>query len=80
MNRIAKIRQHVANNRTYYAFVTGSVVTSAVVYWSTKDRTLLELKNAHLELLKQGGYVAYELKDQSLVLVNTDVLKNVTTA
>lgn len=68
--KFVKTRKFVRDNRTYLAFCAGSVVTSAAIIFLTKDDVLLKVTKDQLELLKQGGGVAYELKDQTLTLVN----------
>lgn len=71
MNRkFVKTRQFVSDNRTLLAFYAGCLATSGVTYLVLKDRTMLELTKEHAELLKLGGSVRYELKDQTLHLVN----------
>lgn len=69
-NKIAKIRKHFDDHRTYYAFCAGSITTSGIIYLLTKDKTILEVSKDQLEMMKQGGAVVYKLKDQTVHLVN----------
>ena len=75
--KIAKARKFVQENRTYLAFCAGSVSTSAVIYALTKDKTLLQVTPFQHQLLDQGGAIVYQLKDQTLHLVNIDAVKAV---
>lgn len=68
--RFVKTREFVSENRTYLAFLAGSFATSAATYALTRNVTMLKLTKDHAELLKQGGAIVYELKDQTLHLVN----------
>lgn len=66
----AKTRKYVDDHRTYLAFCAGSVTTSAVFWYLTKDKTLLSVSTAHQEMLKAGGGIVFNLKDQTVHLVN----------
>lgn len=66
----AKTRKYVADHRTYLAFCAGSVTTSAITWYITKDKTLLNVSTAHQEMLKAGGGIVFNLKDQTVHLVN----------
>jgi putative intracellular protease/amidase len=68
--KIASVRKFVDENRTYLAFCAGSVVTTATILTLNHNLTLLRLTKDHAELLKQGGAIVYELKDQTVHLVN----------
>lgn len=68
--KFVKTRKFVSDNKTYLAFCAGSFTTSAVLVALTKDVNLLKLTKEHAEMLKEGGAVVYELKDQTLHLVN----------
>lgn len=68
--KFAHFRKNVSDNRTYYAFCAGSLVTSATLMFLNRNLTLLQVTKTQLEMLKQGGAVVYELKDQTLHLVN----------
>lgn len=71
MTKIAKAKQFVSDNRTYLAFMAGGFVSSATTYYALGGNvTLLKLTKSHAELLKQGGTVVYELKDQTVNLIN----------
>jgi hypothetical protein len=65
-----KTRKFVNDNSHTLAFAAGSVTTSAVFYFLTKDKTLLELNKTQLEMLKQGVSIVYTLKGQTVHLVN----------
>lgn len=70
MKKIQKARKFVSDNKTPLAFIAGSVVTTAASAFYLKNVTLLQLTKEHAEMLKEGGAVVYELKDQTLHLVN----------
>lgn len=69
-DKFVKARKFVSENRTYFAFCAGSIATSAAIIYLTRGETMLRLTKEHAELLKQGGSVRYELKDQTLHLIN----------
>lgn len=69
----AKVREFAKENpgiTAYYAFCAGSIVTSTAVIVVNRNVTLLRVTAEHQELLKQGGAVFYDLKDQTVHLVN----------
>jgi hypothetical protein len=70
-----KTRKFVKDNSHTLAFAAGSITTSTVFYFLTKDKTLLELNKMQLEALKQGVSVVYTLKDQTLHLVNIPAIE-----
>jgi len=72
---IASIRKDINAHKTYYAFCAGSVATSCVFLYLTKDKTILSVTREQLEMLKKGYSIAYVLKDQTLHLVNLDSVK-----
>lgn len=69
--KIAKIRKFVDENRTYLAFCAGSITTSTIIILLTKDKTMLAVTRDQMQLVKQGGAIVYDLKDQTqLHLIN----------
>lgn len=68
--KFVKTRKFVRDNRTYLAFCAGSIVTSVTIIILNKDDAFLKVTKDQLEMLKEGGGIAYELKDQTLTLVN----------
>lgn len=75
MKKIASIRKHVNDNRTYYAFCAGSILTSTSILLITRKVDLLQVPKSQLELLKQGGAIVYNLRGQTLHLVNIDAVE-----
>lgn len=69
-NKLVKTRKFVNDHRTYLAFCAGSIATSAVITYLNKDLTMLHLSKENLQTLKSGTAFVYELKDQTLTLVN----------
>lgn len=68
--KFVKTRKFVSENRTYLAFCAGSFTTSAIIIALTHDKTILTVTKEHMQMMKEGGSIAYELKDQTLHLVN----------
>lgn len=76
----AKTTKFVRNHSHTLAFCAGSLTTTAIIIATTRDTTLLSLDTKSLQFLKDGGAVVYELKDQTLHLVNitaAEAAKNV---
>jgi hypothetical protein len=68
--KFVKTRKFVNENKTLLAFAAGSVTTTAVAMYFNQGKTLLELTQIHRDALKNGTAIVYELKDQTLTLVN----------
>lgn len=70
-----KTRKFVDENRTLLAFAAGSIATSAVAIYLDRGNTLLVLNETHRSALKAGTAIVYELKDQTLTLVNVPAVE-----
>lgn len=83
MNKpFVKTRKFVNENKTYLAFCAGSILTSTTIIALTRNVDLLKLTKDHQELLRLGGAIKYELRGQTLHLVNipaAEAALNVTT-
>jgi hypothetical protein len=73
--KFVKTRKFVNDNRTLIAFCAGSVVTSALTAAFIGDSTLLRVTKEHAQMLKEGGAIVYELKDQTLHLINVPAVE-----
>ena len=80
MKTIAAIRKNVAENRTYYAFCAGSIATSTTFILLNRKVNLLRVTKDNAELLKKGTAIVYELKGQTVHLVNIEALEAATAA
>ena len=78
--KFVKTRKFVNENRTYLAFCAGSVITSSAIIFVNRNMTLLQVTKDHAELLKQGGAIVYELKDQTLHLINVPAVEAIQAA
>lgn len=66
-----KTRRYVDENRTYLAFCAGSILTSTVIYYLQGGNiTLLKVTKENAEMLKKGGAIVYNLKHQTLTLID----------
>lgn len=70
MTTLKKLRKAFNEHPAYYGFCAGSTVTSLALLWITRDSTILRLTDENAELLKTGGAVFWNLKDQTVHLVN----------
>lgn len=73
--KFVKTRKFVSENRTYLAFCAGSIVTSATIIVLTRKVDMLVVNKTHQDLLKQGGAIVYELRGQTLHLVNVTAVE-----
>lgn len=79
--QFVKTRKFVSDNRTPLAFLAGGLTSSAVTFFALGGNvTLLKLTSANSEMLKEGGAVVYELKDQTLHLINIPAVEAVQAA
>jgi hypothetical protein len=74
--RTRKFVQENVTLKTYYAFCAGSTLTSIVILVSLRNIDTLRLTKEHAELLKQGGAIMYELKGQTVHLVNVHAVES----
>lgn len=71
MNKIVrKTRNFVHNHPALTGYLAGVTVATGAFVALTYDKTLLELTPDALEYLKTGGGVVFEVKGQTLNLVN----------
>ena len=73
--KFVKTRRFIHENRTYLAFCAGSLATSATIFYLNKDLTLLQVTKEHSQMLKDGAAIVYELKDQTLHLINVPAVE-----
>ena len=81
MNKLAKTRKFVSDHRVILAYCAGCLVTGTATYYLQGGNvTLLKLTKEHAQLLKDGGTVVYELKDQTINLINIPAVEALTAA